>query len=405
MSNPIATGKLIEYLRIKTVHPEPDYASAIKFLKSYASEIGVDHYQEIEVHPGRIVVLMSYYGTCPEKPSILLNSHTDVVPVDQRFWKCDAFEGKRFENGDIYGRGVQDMKSVGIQHLELIRKMKNGGVRPKRTIHLTFVPDEEIGGVLGMKLFLETEIFAGLNVGLAFDEGQASPDEEFCVYYGERVGWWINLTCSGPTGHGSRFIEKTAAEKLQKVINSFLEFREQEKARLHTKCSCLKLGDVTTINLTNLSGGLARNIVPSEFKATFDIRITPKASIKDFESKLKSWILAAEDGDTGSITYECQEIEVSKGFALTCIDEQKNEFWKSFLASCESLGIRTSTEIFPAATDSRFLREKNIPAFGFTPLNNTPILLHDHNEFVNERVFERGVEILYRVVLDVANLE
>ena len=76
---------------------------------------------------------MSYYGKSPEKPSILLNSHTDVVPADQvniknyfdlkntlfifelkKYWNCDPFEGKIDENGNIIGRGSQDMKSVGI---------------------------------------------------------------------------------------------------------------------------------------------------------------------------------------------------------------------------------------------------------------------------------------------------
>lgn len=149
---------------------------------------------------------------------------------------------------------------------------------------------------------------------------------------------------------------------------------------------------------------MARNIVPSEFKATFDIRITPKTTIEEFEEKLKKWIIDAEDGEAGSITYECKEWEKSKGFALTSINEKNNVWWKQFLISCQELNIKTSTEIFPAATDSRFLREKGIPAFGFTPLNNTPILLHDHNEFVNEAVFERGVDILYKIVLDMANL-
>lgn len=404
MSHPIASTKLIEYIRIKSVHPEPDYDGCVKFLKTYANEIGVDSYKEIEVCPGRIVVLMTYLGTKPEKPSVLLNSHTDVVPVDQHKWNCDAFEGKRYENGDIYGRGTQDMKCVGIQHLELIRKMKLNNVRPERTIHLTFVPDEEIGGLTGLGPFLEMDDFKDLNVGVAFDEGQASDVEEFCIYYGERVAWWINLTCNGPTGHGSRFIENTAAEKLQKVINSFLAFREEEKSRLQNKCACLKLGDVTSINLTRLSGGIARNIVPSEFKATFDIRITPKTSIKEFENKLKTWIKEAEGSDEGSITYECKEWEVSKGFALTSIDETKNAWWKCFLDSCKELNIKTSTEIFPAATDSRFLREKGIPAFGFTPLNNTPILLHDHNEFINDKIFEKGVDIYYTVVLNMANM-
>lgn len=213
------TKKLIEYLRVKSIQPDPNYAGAVAFLRSYANEIGVDSCKEVEVLPGRVVVLMTYLGECPDLPSVLLNSHTDVVPVDQKRWKCDAFEGFMDTNGDIYGRGVQDMKSVGVQHLEVVRKMKLANVRPKRTIHLSFVPDEEIGGQTGIVPFLKTEEFKSLNVGVAFDEGQASPTEEFCVYYGERIVWWITITCTGNTGHGSRFIENTAAEKLQKVMN------------------------------------------------------------------------------------------------------------------------------------------------------------------------------------------
>lgn len=37
--------------------------------------------------------------------------------------------------------------------------------------------------------FSETGEFRELNVCLTFDEGQFSPDEEFCVYYGERIVW------------------------------------------------------------------------------------------------------------------------------------------------------------------------------------------------------------------------
>lgn len=54
--------------------------------------------------------------------------------------------------------------------------------------------------------------------------------------------------------------------------------------------------------------------------------------------------------------------------------------------------------ICPGATDARFLRAKGIPALGFSPMNNTPILLHDNDEFVNEKIFLRGIEI-YETVL------
>lgn len=40
-----------------------------------------------------------------------------------------------------------------------------------------------------MKDFVHTQEFKNLNVGLAIDEGMASPSEDFLLYYGERSIW------------------------------------------------------------------------------------------------------------------------------------------------------------------------------------------------------------------------
>lgn len=56
--------------------------AAIHFLKAYAQEIGFDSCKEVVVHPGRTVLILTYLGQSPQKPAILLNSHTDVVPAD-----------------------------------------------------------------------------------------------------------------------------------------------------------------------------------------------------------------------------------------------------------------------------------------------------------------------------------
>ena len=45
------------------------------------------------------------------------------------------------------------------------------------------------------------------------------------------------------------------------------------------------------------------------------------------------------------------------------------------------------------------------PAIGFSPMNNTPILLHDHNEFLNENVFLRGIEIYCEIITALGNVE
>lgn len=40
-----------------------------------------------------------------------------------------------------------------------------------------------------MKKFVESSEFAALNVGFSLDEGLASTDDSFSLYYGERTLW------------------------------------------------------------------------------------------------------------------------------------------------------------------------------------------------------------------------
>lgn len=107
-----------------------------------------------------------------------------------------------------------------------------------------------------MKLLVHREEFKKLNVAFALDEGIASPKSALKVFYGERMPWWIKITATGPTGHGSQFIKETAPTKLLKVIEKFMALRaEQEKLLeigLNHNGQRYTLGDVTTINLTFL---------------------------------------------------------------------------------------------------------------------------------------------------------
>uniref|UniRef100_A0A493T976 Aminoacylase 1 n=1 Tax=Anas platyrhynchos platyrhynchos TaxID=8840 RepID=A0A493T976_ANAPP len=58
------------------------------------------------------------------------------------------------------------------RYLEAIRRLKAEGKSFARTIHLTFVPDEEVGGHKGMEMFVQRPEFRALNVGFALDEGE-----------------------------------------------------------------------------------------------------------------------------------------------------------------------------------------------------------------------------------------
>eukprot|EP01119_Soliformovum_irregulare_P013129 TRINITY_DN3466_c0_g1_i1.p1 TRINITY_DN3466_c0_g1~~TRINITY_DN3466_c0_g1_i1.p1 ORF type:complete len:327 (+),score=120.73 TRINITY_DN3466_c0_g1_i1:295-1275(+) len=321
-------------------------------------------------------------------------------------WNWDPFAAEKDENGNIYARGTQDMKSVGIQYIEAVHRLKQSGKTFPRTIHLSYIPDEEVGGRDGAEIWVDTQRFRDLNVGLVLDEGLASPDETFTVFYGERIPWWVRIKVDGPAGHGSRFIENTAPEKLMRVINSMLKFRTSEFERLQKgQCECgMKLGDVTTLNLTAVRTGVtsdggktyAVNVIPTEAEACFDIRIPPTVDLEKFKKQLEDWCTEAGEG----ITYEfIQHLMQNKATSI----QDDHAWWRIFRDALTEQGCKLETEIFPAATDSRFIRNKGYPAFGFSPMNFTPTLLHDHNEFLNDKIFLRGIEIYMGLIPKLAS--
>lgn len=135
----------------------------------------------------------------------MLNSHMDVVPVFENFWTHPPFAADIDESGRIFARGAQDMKSIGTQYLGAIRALKRDGIAQfKRTIHVTFVPDEEINGTYGMEGFVSTKKFNDLNVAFALDEGDPSPTDVLILYYGERTSCG-KYFCSTPSTVSSSF--------------------------------------------------------------------------------------------------------------------------------------------------------------------------------------------------------
>lgn len=59
-----------------------------------------------------------------------------------------------------------------MQYLAAIRSFRKNNIQFNRTIHVVFVPEEEIGGVHGMREFVHTDAFKKLNAGFSLDEGK-----------------------------------------------------------------------------------------------------------------------------------------------------------------------------------------------------------------------------------------
>ena len=89
---------------------------------------------------------------------------------------------------------------------------------------------------------------------------------------------------------------------------------------------------------------------------------------------------------------------------MTSVDD-KDPWYSALKLAFAKHQLKVKPQIFPAGTDSRFLRELGIPAIGFSPMPNTPVLLHDHNEFLNEDVFLRGINIFEDIIENAASVK
>lgn len=278
-----------------------------------------------------------------------------------------------------------------------------------------------------MAALLSSKLYKSLpGIAIALDEGLASTTDVYSVFYGERLPWWIEVSATGNTGHGSRFIENTAVEQIVEIANRALAFREGQRAALHGSANEAKhancahavaakkrrmakgsdpisLGDVTSLNITTLQAGVRAgdtfvyNCVPPIASCSLDIRISPHVEPNEIKDMLDGWCkecsASSEEGHKLSWDYIGGNGNDMQEHALTSMDVRVNPWYGVFGAALDEMGMKYTPEVFPAATDSRFLRALGIRALGFSPMKNSEIMLHENNEYLNESVFIEGIGV------------
>eukprot|EP01035_Chromulina_nebulosa_P024434 gene24434-31819_t len=159
--------KLIQFPTISGTGPSSGaYDNCATWILHYLEHIvGIWGYVLEESKPNKPIVVGVWEGLDTSLPGILLNCHYDVVPVANEHWTVPPFDAV-IEGDRIYGRGSQDMKCVCAQYLIALAKLRRIGFEPNRSIYVTFLPDEEIGGVDGMNVLTESDWFSSVKVAV-----------------------------------------------------------------------------------------------------------------------------------------------------------------------------------------------------------------------------------------------
>lgn len=190
------------------------------------------------------------------KPSIALIAHMDVVPAGNG-WRTDPFK-PIIKNGRIYGRGALDDKGCFATSFAAIKAFLKRNTAFKGTIYLLAVADEETGSELGMKWLLEKEFKA--DFALIPDSGLI--DE---IIIGEKGMLWLEITAFGKQAHGSTpELGVNAIEKLAKLLLKLKEINFGKRFNRNF--------EATTLNIGQIKGGYAPNMVPARAQAKVDIR-------------------------------------------------------------------------------------------------------------------------------------
>ncbi|CAG4986002.1 unnamed protein product [Colias eurytheme] len=386
-----AVNRLREYIRIDTSKSK-NYELVVEFWKRLASEIGLP----IAIYrPASFpVCIITWVGKRPDLPSILLNTHSDVVDAYEDLWTYPPFEAV-IVDGNVYGRGAQDTKSLAIQHFEAIRRLKFNNITLDRTIHISILPDEEVGGFRGIKEFVKTDFFKRLNVGFALDEGLTNQDNLFLATYQDRRPWQINMTIYGQGGHGSQVKQNNVIEKLQGLLNSVMTFRSEQQQKITS--SPFDLGESTSVNVNIIQTGIATNIIPNVMTVVIDMRLATDANVTDIDDMVNSWREAA--GPLTKIEYIRRD-EVSPATAV----DDSNPYWLAMQDAAEELNIKIQPVVCPATSDMLVLRKLGIPALGFAPNVNMAMRFHNNDEYMPIDTFLNGINIITTIVHKLGNV-
>ena len=196
---------LSELIRINTSNPPGNEQPAQELLAARLTDAGFDC-ELLAAEPGRPNLVARLAGDAAGETLCLLG-HVDTVPADSDEWSFDPWGGE-LANGEVRGRGAQDMKGQVAAEVAAVTALAADGWRPERgELKVVITADEEKGAAIGAAWLCENhadKVRADLVVneggGAAFDVGERR-FYPLCV--GEKGISRFLLRARGVAGHAS----------------------------------------------------------------------------------------------------------------------------------------------------------------------------------------------------------
>ncbi|HCH65404.1 MAG TPA: acetylornithine deacetylase, partial [Deltaproteobacteria bacterium] len=218
--------------------------------------------ERFESSPGKVNVIAT---AGPEVPGGLgLSGHMDVVPVEGQAWTTDPFRLTTRE-GRLFGRGTCDMKGFIAASVEAI--VQTNLKRLQRPLVLVWTHDEEVG-CQGSAALVKTLTEQGRTLPKAMVVGEPTDFRVAHLHPGHST---FIIECVGRPAHSARpglglsaiALARDVLVALMSVEQTLSETRRFE-GQLPTPYTLLNVGEIR--------GGSAVNIIPEHCRITVGIR-------------------------------------------------------------------------------------------------------------------------------------
>ncbi len=360
---------IFEFVKIPSENsPGMHYRTCCDFLCSYLAKFGLEpivHSLQVSGSEEPTFAVQAFLGT--EGPTVYFHGHYDVVP---------ASESSQFapliKDGNMFGRGTADMKAgLGLM-LFAVKALKECSVPLQGRIGLTFVPDEETGGVRGSHLLLQQGILGKHGIAMFTAEPTGG-----VVWNGSRGALSLQITVGGKAFHvGQHYKGINAFEAMVELSNRLLQHKIKVEARQTgyaitpdaARRSVLLIGGT-------VAGGSNFNVVPDRCTFTIDRRINPEESLEIEEEELMKIIEHAPPSGTSV------QVEILQRAPSSASDAHSATARKLARSAALVLKEEPSFELCPGLLETRFYAQQHIPAFAYGP--GLLSVAHGPHEFVN----------------------
>jgi succinyl-diaminopimelate desuccinylase len=302
---------LMKIVRIPAIGPKSGGDGELektKFIEEMIKDFGFDeitHYDapDDSVPSGlRPNIIAKLNGTDSSRPPIWVMSHTDIVPTgDLKLWNTEPFEPV-VKEGRMYGRGVEDNGQELIASVYAVKALIELGMKPKHTIGLALVADEETGSEKGLHHIINEGIFTPEDLIVVPDGGN---EEGTLMEVSEKSILWVKVSTAGKQCHASM---------PDKGLNAFRAasiFALRADEMLHQKYDKVdKLFDppTSTFEMTKKEANVPNvNTIPGEDVFYFDCRILPESNSEKVFDELKELAQKVSEETGAKITLDIDQ--------------------------------------------------------------------------------------------------